>query len=1098
MKIQSVRVAGSQIRNGEAPAPANDSGYSRSARPTDEAGADAAPGDVLALIGAGLWAAAIAVSHILPNLDQLASAQFWTSMATAQAVFIAALPLVVVRLMGAIRRRMDEFEVASERLAASIERLSEPASWVGSNILPIRSAVSSELKALNEQLDRSLDKTVEIESRIRQEVDAIERTFADNELRLGTLVHELSLQRDTVVGATDRVRSVVKESREAMSSELLELSRQLIESGNYVRGTLEEVNVDVTAILAGVAEGMAQQVNDVVTQRIDPVVIRLDEGVRSAGELMSSGAASVKAVLEGHQDELRAALSAALERLNDVMDARSNSAMEHLKGAEDFISQGLDGAVTRLEGRLQTSSAEYLRVVAAGSTEISTKVEESWGKAGESWIARIEQINEDVSRRMAKLEEMTTQLQGGLMPALDQAGDRISAAVKLTDTLQHSAGQLQHTLSSDALGLAEKLTMELTGFQRQLVQAGQELSVRMADTLEGSLELVDDRANHLTSALQAMRDTISVSTDKFSIATAEHNQLNSQMADELSAIVENGIQELSTRLGSELAAIERGLDAGVDRYGTLLNEHSQQLASTRDASLQADRQLLVEQTSAISNAIAAATEQLKSVFADAVAKLQHEVEQDEARLESSSRRAADHIAQGARAATTDLTNSAEEIVTGVAAQMEAAKRDFSVAAAAATVPLDRVISELVNGFSTRTASFQSALDGRTRSLEDAVADATHRIEDQAGRMQRVLTQKVSSLELFLVGGNEQLEAALEQHLVQLKAIAEEADAKRAHEVERQVEVIETVLEARGQVLEAIIRTRGQEFTDRLHAASHEFEQTLADTGTKISSDIAAGSAKLVAESDDQLVKVREELRALAAGVKGSIADETTMLRRELESFAADIGRLLEGEKSGLVTAFDARVAILDKVISSGIEEVGRVAEQETDGLLERLGGGTRTLRAALDAETDKLNQGLTSNIKQMRETISEATAAVGTLLRQSNRDLESTVLRTTEASAETLAQVSAKLIKQVSQTVDQVQQNLSSSSEAVLSRLANQEKSAVRRIEQATQLVEESTRRAAEVTVDRLVALNGVVTQSIGSSGSRRGKSAKSASENQE
>ena len=77
----------------------------------------------------------------------------------------------------------------------------------------------------------------------------------------------------------------------------------------------------------GVAEGMAQKVNDVVTQRIDPVVIRLDEGLRSAGELMSAGATSVRAVLEGHQDELRAALSSALDRLNDVMDARSNSAM---------------------------------------------------------------------------------------------------------------------------------------------------------------------------------------------------------------------------------------------------------------------------------------------------------------------------------------------------------------------------------------------------------------------------------------------------------------------------------------------------------------------------------------------------------------------------------------------------------------------------------------------------------------------------------------------------------------------------------------------------------------------------------------------------
>lgn len=1098
MKIQSVRVAGGPSRMAEARAPANDGGYTRTERQTEEEGAGAAPRDMLALVGAGLWAAAIAVSHIVPNLDQLASAQFWTSMQSIQAVFIAGLPLIVVQLMKAVRKRMDEFELASDRLTASIERFSEPASWVGSNILPIRSAVSSELKALNEQLNRSLDKTVEIESRIRQEVDALERTFADNELRLSTLVHELSLQRDTVVGATDQVRSVVKESREAMSGELLELSRQLIESGNYVRGTLEEVNVDITAILAGVAEGLAQQVNEVVSQRIDPVVIRLDEGIRSAGELMSSGATSVRAVLEGHQEELRSALGATLERLNDVMDARSNSAMEHLKGAEDFISQGLDGAVARLEDRLQTSSAEYLRVVAAGSTEISAKVEDSWGKAGESWIARIEQINEDVGRRMSKLEEMTAQLQGGLMPALDQAGDRISAAVQLTDTLQHSAGQLHHTLSTDALGLAERLTMELNGFQRQLVQAGQELTVRMADTLEGSLELVDDRANHLTSALQAMRDTISVSTDKFSIATAEHNQLNAQMADELSAIVESGIQELSARLGSELASIERGLDAGVDRYGALLNEHSQQLASTRDASLQADRQLLTEQTSAISTAIAAATEQLRSVFANAVTKLQQEVQQDEARLESSSRRAADQIAQGARAATADLTSSAEEIVTGVAAQMEAAKRDFSVAAAAATVPLDRIISELVNGFSTRTASFQSALDGRTRSLEDAVADATHRIEDQAGRMQRVLTQKVSSLELFLVGGNEQLETALEQHLVRLKAIAEEADTKRAHEVERQVKVIETVLEARGQVLEAIIRSRGQEFTDRLHAASHEFEQTLADTGTKISSDIAAGSAKLVADSEGQLAKVREELQSLAIGLKGSMSDETTTLRRELESFAADIARLLEGEKSGLVAAFDARVAILDKVISSGIEEVGRVAERETDGLLERIGGGTQSLRSALGAETDKLNQGLTSSIKQMRETISEATASVGSLLRQSNRDLETTVSRTTEASAETLAQVSAKLIKQVSQTVDQVQQNLSSSSEAVLSRLASQEKSAVRRIEQATQLVEESTRRAAEVTVDRLVALNGVVTQSVGHNGSRRGKAAKSGSENQE
>ena len=70
-------------------------------------------------------------------------------------------------------------------------RLAEPENIAGDRILTVGQAVRREVSAMNEGIERTIARASELETLVHSEVNALERSYSDNEMRVRGLVQEL-------------------------------------------------------------------------------------------------------------------------------------------------------------------------------------------------------------------------------------------------------------------------------------------------------------------------------------------------------------------------------------------------------------------------------------------------------------------------------------------------------------------------------------------------------------------------------------------------------------------------------------------------------------------------------------------------------------------------------------------------------------------------------------------------------------------------------------------------------------------------------------------------------------------------------------------
>src|SRR5690606_10892892 len=143
---------------------------------------------VLLVAWLGLTVASVAAERG----PSILTVDFWISppgfTLAAQVLF----PILGRLVVAAVLRGIRDANSKNDDVRASLARFMEPENPYSGKIVSIRHAVHRELAILNEQLQRSLDKTSEIEGIVRNEVKSLEGSFAENERRMLALVQEMA------------------------------------------------------------------------------------------------------------------------------------------------------------------------------------------------------------------------------------------------------------------------------------------------------------------------------------------------------------------------------------------------------------------------------------------------------------------------------------------------------------------------------------------------------------------------------------------------------------------------------------------------------------------------------------------------------------------------------------------------------------------------------------------------------------------------------------------------------------------------------------------------------------------------------------------
>jgi len=148
----------------------------------------------------------------------LYSPQIWQIRSIAD---LLALPGIVAGLIGIIvpvllfyafavmMARAQDMRNAARSMAEVALRLSEPETVASERIMTVGQAVRREVSAMNEGIERTIARASELETLVHSEVNALERSYADNELRVRGLVHELGSEREAIVNHAERIRTSI-------------------------------------------------------------------------------------------------------------------------------------------------------------------------------------------------------------------------------------------------------------------------------------------------------------------------------------------------------------------------------------------------------------------------------------------------------------------------------------------------------------------------------------------------------------------------------------------------------------------------------------------------------------------------------------------------------------------------------------------------------------------------------------------------------------------------------------------------------------------------------------------------------------------------
>ena len=179
---------------------------------------------VVSLVWAGLWFA-----WAMANRATLLSGDI-ARLEPALAGLALVGPIAFFFVLAVIARRAQEMRLTARSMSEVAVRLAEPETIATEQVITLSQAIRREVASMGDGIERALARASELETLVRSEVATLERSYADNERRIRTLIDDLSNEREAIVLNAEKVRGAMSGAHENLSDTLATTSLKLAEA----------------------------------------------------------------------------------------------------------------------------------------------------------------------------------------------------------------------------------------------------------------------------------------------------------------------------------------------------------------------------------------------------------------------------------------------------------------------------------------------------------------------------------------------------------------------------------------------------------------------------------------------------------------------------------------------------------------------------------------------------------------------------------------------------------------------------------------------------------------------------------------------------
>jgi hypothetical protein len=898
----------------------------------------------------------------------------------------ALLPIIFFFGVAHMAWRAQELRLVAQSMARVAMRLAEPESVARDSIVTVGQAIRREVAAMGDGVERALARASELETLVRSEVAALERTYSDNEVRIRGLLQDLANQRDTLVGQAEQVRAAIGNVHIDLTQDLTTISdlvgAQVNEAAERITNSLAEKGEHITLALGQIGDTMIQQ----LSERGEDLIVRLESTSEETSRALSTASDQLNASLNFKTDNINEEFAEIARGLEDMMTARLDAVTESFSEKSLAIVDVMVGRSQDLTDTIVSTSSELAETIAARADEANSTLKASGesiildlnlrgGDVAKKLEAAGTRVTETLVARSTTLAETVRESVDHVADVLDGRGEEVkqllsSRLAAFEQLFGQSGAELGEKISRDSATLGNLITRHLAEFDRTVKTYGSELVERLGartqDVSESMRSYVDNfdtrvsaKANEVASGLDQRLASFEQALDGRTQTLTD--ALSARVTDIAKTLTEGGrdvVNAVDKRISDVTAVIDsRGnkLTESIAKSGAdidkALGAQAQRVAATLDGRIGQLENLLVGRTEAVAQKIEGSSRAAADLLSGRLEELSESIKTNAGNAEqalgalatrtvdalgktvSASAAATETLNRSAAEATVSLNRSAGSLNNTIANSATAASEALNKATTGAAEVMSRSASSLGNTITNSAASASEAINKTTA----AAAESISRSADEAKRSLSGVSAEVANT---VAGRAEELTAA----------------------VSRQVGDMTLLLDEKSNTLLAALTGKGQEFagevsriTDQavksIEAKGFVFTQTMMDNSEGIARQINDASQTATAAMTRTLGQLQE-------GAHGVTEAAKTTINRTLEDLHKATRSAIEESKQ------TASATVADMLETHGM------LRSDTTALFERLREANILLQEVLSGAHENMSSLERTMVTRVSEFVS--------------------------------------------------------------------------------------------------------------------------------
>lgn len=1050
---------------------------------------------MMATVFTVLWliCAGIVGYAFLPSLQLVAAESTSGVLLVAGLAAILFAPIILFFLSASIARRSQEMRLIAQSMAQLAIRFSEPETVASDAVVTVGQAIRREVAAMGDGVERAIARAGELESLVANEVAALERGFADNEVRIRALLQDIAHQRDNLVGQAEQVR-------------------------NSIAG----VQVDLKQDIAVISDAIAARVDE-VTQRItQELTERGDHIVRALGnncenlifDLDERGAGLLDKLRQNANETARAVYDAA-DQLNASLNFKTGNVHSEFAELADRVEDMMNERLDRVTGGFADKSVQIVDDISMRTEQIHDSVKATGdsllvelelrgndlvGKITDAGVKLAEHVVSSGEKANTTLQTTIADLVGKTIGNAEEVHERLTTRIQsFEELIKDRGGELAERLTRDSTMLGSLITRHVAEFDRSVKTYGGEIVERIGQRTGEITETlktyvadldgkVEDLGARITGTIDGQLGQFSASIDK-TIET-----LGGSLGANIKTFhdnIETSLTSANERFDDRARLLDESLKVHLGGIGSAITDGSAHAVAALDRRIADATEVINQQTANLTDTIAARFQDVRGAFethADAVAKdvalrvgqfddlLNNRIDATATRLESSSKLAGDA-----------LVARADEAVHAISARAADAERALATSIGAATESLHTATynaQALLNGVSADIdAKLRGVSTGLSAEIVTAADAASASLVNASGTIESRLRAVTGDVSTGIIAASDMIAASLKKNATETEqALASAGSRISASLIARSTEAVDTLREhtdgltrliddKRGLLVTALDERRGQ-IQSVLDDKRGELGAIIDNARGELASVLDDRRGKLVTLLDDRRGQIVSALDGKGEEIAGHIGRSTETSLASIETKGFTFVQTMMSNSTELSRIINVASEVASGAVNKSLkdmQETARATIEQTRQATAASIGELQETGKALRADTLTMFERMREGNILLQEVINSAHKNLGALehsLAKRISDLVSTLKNLTETNGTTSDKVAEQLALFNGKTTAAL---------GDLASLSQHFDSQGRALAEAAALVERSNRHSAETVDERKATLEQLV-----------------------